>query len=326
METGVHVAVTDSSFRLWHALRSKNGSWTRLADVEGQTLDMGDVITVALAGDGYELHLVATTLTGRIWHSLRHQDGSWTHHGDVKNATGGAIGPVASAAIAMAGGDLHVAAITTNRRLYHAIRYADTTWSEFGNVEDQTGDMGDIASVALAGDGGDLHLAATNVKGELWHTIRYANKKWTLKGDVVGQVAPAVFPGRHITLGAPLEALAASFDGRDLHVSAVDQIRLIWEFVRYGAGPQAGEWFVGDSWSYELSPGAADATVLDENSRRIADVYDRQSGERHQLIVRENPTTLVHRIKAGVFSDVVRAAPNPQVADPRSAAVAVTLV
>jgi hypothetical protein len=130
-----------------------------------------------------------------------------------------AVAPVGS-------GDVHVASVNADGRLWHTIRYANGSWQHFGDVEGQTGDMGDLRFAGAASIGGDLHVCAINGAGRLWHTIRYADGSWQPFGDVEGQTGD---------MGALVSTAAASIGG-DLHVCAINGAGQLWHTIRYADG------------------------------------------------------------------------------------------
>ncbi|WP_330297052.1 hypothetical protein [Streptomyces sp. NBC_00503] len=68
--------------------------------------------------------------------------------------------------------------------IFHGLRNADGTWSGFGNIASQAGDIGNVGSIADAGVNGDTHVVAVGGNGHIFHTIRRANGTWGAFGDV----------------------------------------------------------------------------------------------------------------------------------------------
>ena len=76
---------------------------------------------------------------GRIWHAVRRADGSWIGFGDVKTAAGQYPGVFTSVACAGIGQDLHVCGVSSDGRIWHAVRRADGSWIGFGDVKTAAG-------------------------------------------------------------------------------------------------------------------------------------------------------------------------------------------
>lgn len=68
--------------------------------------------------------------------------------------------------------------------IFHGLRNADGTWSAFGNIASQAGDIGTVGSIADAGVNGDTHVVAVGGNGHIFHTVRRANGTWGAFGDV----------------------------------------------------------------------------------------------------------------------------------------------
>ncbi|MFJ4185361.1 transglycosylase family protein [Kitasatospora sp. NPDC089509] len=102
--------------------------------------------------------------------------------------------------------------------IYHATRNASGSWSAFGAVAGQTGDIGTVGSIADAGIDGDTHVVAVGGNGHVYHAIRFADGTWGAFGDVNGQAAGA--------LSGAVTKVSAVSTGGDLHVLAVAGGRL----------------------------------------------------------------------------------------------------
>ncbi|WP_308107822.1 peptidoglycan DD-metalloendopeptidase family protein [Streptomyces antimicrobicus] len=103
-------------------------------------------------------------------------------------------------------------AVQAGGGLYHALRNADRTWTDFGNVESAAGEVPSGArDIAEAGINGDTHLLAVGNDGKLYHSIRFDDRSWTDFGDV-GAVAGAL---------ANVTQVSAASIGTELHVAVV---------------------------------------------------------------------------------------------------------
>jgi hypothetical protein len=86
-------------------------------------------------------------------------------------------------------GDLHVLVVTEDRKLWHTIRKADTSWAQqFEDVDRPVGGpSGKFRAVAAATTGQELHVLAATHEGTLLHTIRQPSGgelKWDPFRDV----------------------------------------------------------------------------------------------------------------------------------------------
>jgi uncharacterized protein YkwD len=123
-------------------------------------------------------------------------------------------------------GTLQLAALTSDGKLWHTIRYTNGNWATFGDVKALTGDPGSIADaeVQVIGTGANsaLHLCAITSAGGLWHTARLSNGAWLPFGDVTAQAGD---PGRFVSV-----ALANIND--ELHVLGVTADGKLWHTIR----------------------------------------------------------------------------------------------
>jgi hypothetical protein len=123
-------------------------------------------------------------------------------------------------------GNVHVAAINGDGRLWHTVRFADGSWQPFGDVEVPAGEMGDLRDVAVAAVGPALHLVAINTAGRLWHTIRFADGSWQPFGDV--EVAAGEM--------GDLARVSIAAVGGALHLVAVNTAGRLWHTIRFADG------------------------------------------------------------------------------------------
>jgi hypothetical protein len=88
------------------------------------------------------------------------------------------------------GQPIHVAAVTSDGRLWHTIRQPNGMWQPFGDVGQQTGQQSIFSSVASALDGTTLHVVGAARDGRLWHTLRHPNGVWQRFVEIPGQGGP----------------------------------------------------------------------------------------------------------------------------------------
>ncbi|MFF3021007.1 peptidoglycan DD-metalloendopeptidase family protein [Streptomyces sp. NPDC057939] len=110
-------------------------------------------------------------------------------------------------------------AVESGGSLHHGVRNPNGTWSKFGDVQNEGGDVpSGVRTTAEAGIDGDTHLLAVSNEGKLYHTVRFADGSWGGFGDVnavagalsnVTQVAAA-------SVGAELQ-VAVVADGKVYH-------------------------------------------------------------------------------------------------------------
>ncbi|MFJ6793898.1 S1 family peptidase [Streptomyces sp. NPDC091268] len=193
------IAVADG--KAFHTVRYANGTWAKFGDLSAVAGPIGAVTSAAVASTGGQLQVTAVS-GGKAYHTLRNTSGSWSKWGDVAGAVGSTTGPITSVSMAGTGNDAQIVIATDNgTRQYHAIRYANGTWSPLGDLKDILGTT-TAKSLAAASVDGELQLAVTTADGKVLHTIRHTDRTWA---------ATATTPLRGLTAAPGALAITATW-------------------------------------------------------------------------------------------------------------------
>jgi hypothetical protein len=145
------LAVTDDG-QIWHAIRSSAPfPWQpfNLLAPGGPGGEGSSFVRVGCSGAGWNLHVCAIDTNGAVWHAIRfgEQPGWQPFHHVAPGGVGGDQGPFSDLDCAVAGLDLHVAAVAADGGLWHAIRIENPpSWQPFNDVR-QAGAGGVIGAV-----------------------------------------------------------------------------------------------------------------------------------------------------------------------------------
>jgi surface antigen len=225
----VQFAIVTAEGRLWHTIRSSDGTWATRGDA-GRVVGGAAVRAAGVAGDGTEgeAQFVVATTSGRLWHTIRNADGTWRARGDLGRALGiGAVKAIAGASDGVSG-EAQFAILTTSGRLWHTIRRADGSWQRPGDLGRVVGPSV-VTGVAAAGDGteGEAQFIVATADGNLWHTIRRSNGTWQPRGDM----------SRTFGFGSA-RAVAAAGDGMagEAQFAAATSGGRLWHTIRDDGG------------------------------------------------------------------------------------------
>jgi hypothetical protein len=159
-------------------------------------VDLGRAGTFArLSGASVEgnLHVCSTTggqVERNIFNPSGNQFEGWTDvEQRIGSDTGNFIDASCAAVLNPANGleELHVCGVTDDGKLWHSIESPARTFSPFGDVKAQTGDVGRFKRVACTGNAGQLHLVGLTADGKVWHTIRIPTR-WAPFANVIDAV------------------------------------------------------------------------------------------------------------------------------------------
>jgi hypothetical protein len=147
----LHLCAVTSDGHIWHTTRKADGSWNRFVDVESKAGERGTFTDVDCAIVNNQLHVCAVTDDGHLWHTIRRTDGSWQAFADVELQTGKRGEFLRIATAEAFAGELHVAGVTTDFRLWNTTRRANGSWLPFANVESGAGERGDFTALGIHG-------------------------------------------------------------------------------------------------------------------------------------------------------------------------------
>jgi phosphatidylserine/phosphatidylglycerophosphate/cardiolipin synthase-like enzyme len=141
--------------QLWHTLRHHDGSWQQaFGKVEDESGGGASAYTaVACGGIGHDLHVIGLGNDSQLWHTIRHPH-SWQHgFGPVSEESTGGPGGWIGVSCAGVGTMLEIAAVGTDRQLWHTIRYSGSWQPHVSPIAAQSGG-GALAYGAVAGSSG----------------------------------------------------------------------------------------------------------------------------------------------------------------------------
>jgi hypothetical protein len=118
-------------------------------------------------------------VTSQIWHTIRNPDGTWTAADSVNGHISVAGPAISVAAVSTAAGQIEMAFVTTDGRLWHTVRNPDGTWAAADNVASHILIVGAVTAVAAASSAaGQLELIYTTANGAIWQAVRSAAGTW----------------------------------------------------------------------------------------------------------------------------------------------------
>ena len=202
---------------VYHRIRSANGGWSGFAPLNG--LGSGAAAgakAVAIAGlpDGSSQVVIASSgPDSGVYHRVRHPDGSWTEFSGL-NGIGSSL-PAGARDVAIAGlpdgsSQVLIASSAPDSGVYHRIRSANGSWSEFTFVNGiGTSLPAGATDVAIAGlpDGSTQSVIVSSAADHgVYHRFRGSDGYWSEFEPVNGIGSP-------LAAGANDVAIAGMPDG-----------------------------------------------------------------------------------------------------------------
>jgi hypothetical protein len=163
--------------------------------------DSTEVVAAPIPRRLHVLALGSGGSNGFLLHRLR-EGTTWSGIGDVYGQTG-SLGALDGVAATMWNNDLHVVVHQrSSHHVFHAIRFANGSWTGFSDVHQAVGDIGAVGNIALATGTDGVHLFVTDAAGShLNHTVRFPSGSWASWIDLTTKR----------TFSKPIGRIAASF-------------------------------------------------------------------------------------------------------------------
>ncbi|MGW6742459.1 trypsin-like serine protease [Streptomyces sp. NPDC055025] len=172
--------------RVYHATQDAGEVWSKWGDVTAKIGSLGNATQVTVAHTSSGQTQVGVAADGKAYHGIRNSDGTWSDHwGSVSGLETGLTAKVNGMSFAGVAGDLQIVLTAVDGNKKHAIRKADGTWSNFGDLGDELGRDTTVGVDATAVNG-EFQAAVVTADGKIKHTLRHADGKWDATEQVVG--------------------------------------------------------------------------------------------------------------------------------------------
>jgi hypothetical protein len=145
----MHLVGTTSDGTMWHAVRTDNGFWTPLGNVNAVTGSTAVFTDADVSFTGDDLQVVGTG-TNLQQHAIRFLNGSWTAFTSMGPYAGDPGDERHSSVVGLDDG-LHVLAVTANGGMFNTLRQNSGAWVPYANVKTATGSTSTFRRVSVSG-------------------------------------------------------------------------------------------------------------------------------------------------------------------------------
>ena len=234
LKTGVAASAANT---FYHAVRSSAGTWTAfnaLGGANGATTFEGSQESIAAMPDGSS-QVLGIGKDGNVYHEVRNTNGTWTGFQALTGADGATYFHGSDAAITgLPDGSSQVVAIGNDGNIWHRVRNANGTWTNFQTIPGLNGAASFPASkVAIAGmPDGSSQVLAYGADGNMYLDVRSAAGTWSGWSLIAGANGAADFEGSDL-------AIAAMPDGSS-QLLAIGNDGDVWHEIRSAAGVFTG--------------------------------------------------------------------------------------
>ncbi|MBC3843155.1 hypothetical protein GXW82_32025 [Streptacidiphilus sp. 4-A2] len=221
----------------YHAVRSASGSmsaFNALGGADNAPTFAGDQEAITGLPDGSS-QVVGIGLDGNIYHEVRNANGTWTGFQHITGADGATYFHGTDVAIAgMPDGSSQIVAIGNDGNIWHRVRNANGTWTNFQTIPGLNGaaafKAGKVAIAAMPD--GSSQVVAYGSDKNMYLDIRNANGTWTGWTELAGANGASDFEG-------PDLAITGLSDGSS-QILAIGNNGYVYHEVRSAAGVFSG--------------------------------------------------------------------------------------
>ncbi|MEH1017251.1 peptidoglycan DD-metalloendopeptidase family protein [Micromonospora sp. CPCC 206060] len=169
---------------MFHTVRAATGAWSGFQPLNGyQTSSQGSARDMAMAGlpDG-TAQMVIVGLDDGIYHRVRNTNGTWSQFQPLNGS--GTTSTAQGKRVAIAGlpnGSAQIVIIGSDDTVYHRIRNADGSWTEFGRLNGfNTSTPAGAKDVAISGQPDNTaQVVIVGIDSGIYHRVRHTNGTWS---------------------------------------------------------------------------------------------------------------------------------------------------
>ena len=253
----------------YHAVRNASGSWTAfnaLGGANGASTFAGDQESITAMPDGSS-QVVGIGLDGNIYHEIRNANGTWTGFEPISGANGATYFHGSDVAIAgMSDGSSQLVAIGNDGNIWHRIRNANGTWTNFQTIPGLNGAAAFQATkVAIAAmPNGSSQVVAYGSDKNMYLDIRSSTGTWSGWTELAGANGVSTFEG-------PDLAIAGMPDGSS-QILAIGTNGYVYHEVRSAAGVFAGFQAISGVTTTDMTATSIGITGMPDGSSQVVAV------------------------------------------------------
>jgi hypothetical protein len=262
-------APTIAAGTFYHAVRAASGTWSAfnaLGGANGASTFAGNQEGITAMPDGSS-QVVGIGLDGNIYHEIRNANGTWTGFQHITGADGATYFHGTDVAIAgMPDGSSQLVAIGNDGNIWHRIRNANGTWTNFQTIPGLNGAAAFQASkVAIAAlPDGSSQVVAYGSDKNMYLDVRNANGTWSGWTELAGANGDADFQG-------PDLAIAGMPDGSS-QILAIGINGYVYHEVRSAAGVFSGFEPLAGVTTTDMTASSIGITGLPDGSSQVVAV------------------------------------------------------